>query len=262
MKINVGKTIRFGDLFNPDDRRCLGVDTSVAASVGAVSGLENFRSSINDITRICDAVIVNPGQLEHHAEMLGGSHQAAPIVRLDWTNYFRDKQFCLPAKQIHRVMISSIGDALTLGASAAVVRYLMGMDDEFEAENVQSISFTAKDAYRESLPLIIEICPVGEKVDTRNFDNTIKLGVACMLEVGADGLIIPECSSATIREIGCWADIPVLIKLLKVPDLTMQNQAFKAGLSGFLIDETILSNSGFAQTLRSCFENIHSKKIE
>jgi len=260
LKINVGKTIRIGDIINPDNQRGLWIDTSITASVGSVTGLENFRDTISIINTHCDGIIVNPGQLEHQAELLGGSRRAAPIVRLDWTNYFRDERFCLPAKQIHRVLISSIEDALTLGASAAVVRYLMGLDDEFEAKNVQSISFTAKEAYRESLPLIVEICPVGEKVDARNFDNTIKLGVACILEVGADCLIIPECSSETIREIGNWVDIPVLFKNSKVPDLAMQNQVLNAGLSGFLIDETIFADSGYSKELQNCFENIHSKK--
>lgn len=260
MKINIGKTIRLGDLIDPTDHRSLVIDTSITASVGAVSGLENFKETVSKINTICDGIIVNPGQLEHYGELLGGSHRASPIVRLDWTNYYRDRSFCLPAKQIHRILISSVDDALTVGASATVVRYLIGMDDEFEAENVRSISLTAKDAYREALPLIVELCMVGEKVNDKNFDGAVKLGVACMLEVGADGLIIPECSPETTQEIGAWADIPVLLRSSEIPDLTMQNHVFNGGFSGILLRENIFSESGFAKKISNCFNNIHTKE--
>ena len=259
MNINVGKTIRLGDLFDPTDHSSLIIDTSITASLGAVSGLENIKKTVSKINTICDGIIVNPGQLEHHADLLGGARRAAPIVRLDWTNYTRDESFCLPAVDIHRVLISGVEDALRLGASAVLMRYLMGFDDEFEAENVQSVSLQAKDAYRESLPFIVEICPLGPKVDTHNYDGTLKLGVACMLEAGADVLILPDCSPELLREIANWSDIPVIIRIKNSKDSDKVKQKMITGISGVLISEELFDDMEYQETLRQIQKIVHPK---
>jgi len=259
LNINVGKTIRLGGLFDPTDHRSLIIDTSKTASVGAVPGLENFEKTVSKINTICDGIIVNPGQLEHHADLLGGARWATPIVRLDWTNYFRDESFCLPAADIHRVMISGVEDALRMGASAAVMRYLMGFDDEFEAENVRSVSQQAKDAYRESLPFIVEICPLGPKVDTHNYNGTVKLGVACMLEAGVDVLILPDCSPELLREIADWSDIPVIIRINNSKNSDEVKQKMATGISGALISEELFDDMEYPETLRQIQKIVHPK---
>jgi len=259
LKINAGKTIRLGDLVNPGDGHSVIIDTSIPASIGAVEGLLHFDEAVAQINTICDGIVVNPGQLEHRAELLGGAHRAAPMVRMDWTNYYRTEDFCLPAKMIHRVMISSVADALDSGATAGVVRYLMGFNDEFEAENVRSISLTAKEAYRESLPIFVELCPIGEKVNQHNFEGTIQLGVACMLEIGADGIIIPECSPAMMQAIGSWADIPVILRLSEIPGPEKLAAIFQAGLSGILLSEEIFRVQDYAAALKELFFKVHTR---
>jgi len=260
VKINTGKTIRLSDLVNPIDGRNLIIDTSITVSIGAMEGLEHFKETVAGINTICDAIIINPGQLEHHAELLGGSHRAAPLVRMDWTNYYRKADFCLPAKRIYRVMISSVADALYIGASAGLVRYLMGFDDDFEAENVKSISLITKDAYRESLPIIVEICPFGEKVNQHNIEGTIKLGVACMLEAGADGIIIPECSLEVMQAIGEWADISVIIRLSKYTKSKELDSIFEAGLSGILLGGNIFQMPDYVKSINELFFKIHPNR--
>ena len=260
MKVNAGKTIRFGDLSGHSDKHFLWVDTSVASSIGAVKGLENYRDVIGAINSDCDAIVLNPGQLEHNADLLGGSHRASPIVRLDWTNYLRDKDFCLPAQKIQRVMISSVEDALVIGASAVVVRYTMGLDDDFEAENIESISLTAKDAYRESLPIIVELCPVGYKVNDRNFDGTVELGVACMLEAGADALVLPQCKSETVKEIADWSEIPVILYHKDIPDKENIDKELQTGVCGILISENLFGFDDYVALLRQFSDLMHSIK--
>ncbi len=86
MNINVGKNIRMSDFIDSRDRRSLMLDLTITSSVGAQPGSENI-SEVPDLgNSIFDAIILNPGQLEHHADRLGGKMRAAPLVRVDWTN--------------------------------------------------------------------------------------------------------------------------------------------------------------------------------
>lgn len=260
MIVNTGKMVRLHDLINPRTDNCLLVDTSVTSGVGAVEGLEHFHDTVTGINEICDGIIVNPGQLEHHAELFGGSRRATPLVRLDWTNYFRKADFCLPAKTVYRIMISDVEDALQLGASAGVVRYMMGFDDDFEARNIESISHVAKKAYREAFPILVEIGPFGYKVSQHNLEDTIKLGVACMLEIGIDGIIIPDCPIEIMRIIGEWTDIPVIIRISEQFQPKNLDIMLNTGLSGMLIGENIYNTLDYKKFIKALFVQMHQEK--
>lgn len=171
---------------------------------------------------------------------------------------YRDKEFCLPATDIRRVTISNVEDALNIGATAILVRYIMGMEDEFEAENVRSISLLARSADRNGLPVIVEICPTGDQIRGKNFDAIVKLGVACMLEAGVDGLIVPPCSPDVLREIGDWADIPLILKTDELPALNQLESVFTTGFAGILLSEAILGKSDFIADLANLYNRIHS----
>ena len=258
MKINTGKAIHLGNLIDPQDGRGLWLDLSAPAGIGVVEGLQNFSEAISQINTICDGVIVNPGTLEKSAELFGGARRSAPVVRVDWTNYRRGSNFCLPGKPIQHVMISDVEDALRLGAEAVLIRHIMGVEDEFEAENVSAIATLARESDRHGLPVIVEICPVGDQIRGKNFDAIVKLGVACMLEAGVDGLIVPPCSPDVLREIGEWADIPLILKSDELPELNQLESVFTAGFAGILLSEAILGKSDFIADLANLYNRIHS----
>jgi DhnA family fructose-bisphosphate aldolase class Ia len=178
--------------------------------------------------------------LEHHAQLLGGKLRAAPLVRVDWTNAYRDKDFCLPASSVSRVLLSGGEDALHLGATAAVATLLLGFGEDLESENIESISLLARECYRLSLPLIVDIRPIGEKVTQDNYAGSIKLGTSFMMEAGADALIIPESDLETIRVIGSWSTVPVLVRLDTLPSPERADELFAAGMSGVVLSEKII----------------------
>ncbi len=240
MQTNIGKSIRINDILAS---KSFLLDTTIASCLGATPQLEDLRSVLQTWAHIFDGIIVNPGQMEHLALELAGKNRAAPLVRVDWTNAYRDQEFCLPVQDVKRVEISSAQDVLLIGGSAAVATLLMGFGDEFEAENIRSISCLLREAYELALPVFVDIRPIGPGVSDVNFEDSIKLGVSFMMEAGADALIVPDSRPETLRLIANWATIPVIVRsdrLLKKDEAAAK---FELGMKGILFSEKILEDT-------------------
>lgn len=255
--MNIGKDIRLSDFIDSRDGRSLLLDTTVASCLGAIQGMEDLAETIRALNTLFDGIILNPGQAEHLAELLGGKDRAAPLVRVDWTNAYRDENFPLPVSRVKRTMISDGEDALQLGASAVVSSFLMGFDEDFEAENIKSISLLARECYPLALPVVVDIRPIGEKVTQSNFAGSIKLGVSFMQEAGADALIIPDCDPETCKMIGDWISVPVILRLDEIPTEEKVNAVFEAGLAGILLAEKVLTVPDYIDRIKKLRSMIH-----
>jgi DhnA family fructose-bisphosphate aldolase class Ia len=240
VNINVGKNIRMSEFIDSKDGRSLLLDLTITSSIGAQPGLENISEVLRQLNTVFDGIIINPGQLEHHANLLGGKSRAAPLTRVDWTNAYRGKDFWLPAARVTRILLSSGEDALHLGASAVVSTLLLGFDEELESENIKSISLLARECYRLSLPLLVDVRPIGTKISSSNYAGSIKLGTSFMMEAGADALILPDCDSETSRLIGKWATVPVLLRFDEIPPAEKVESVFNEGIRGLVLSEKVL----------------------
>jgi DhnA family fructose-bisphosphate aldolase class Ia len=246
MQTHTGKSIRLNDILNS---KSFLLDTTIASCVGATPCLEDLHSVFQHCNGIFDGIIVNPGQMEHLANKLSGKNRAAPMVRVDWTNAYRDKDFCLPVSTVKRVEISQADDVMALGGSAAVATLLMGFDDEFEAENIRSISRLIRASYELSLPVFIDVRPIGLGVNEINFEDAIKLSVSFMMEAGADALIVPDCSHETLKLIGSWSTIPIIVRSDQLLSLTEVENLFSMNMAGILFSEKILESDNYTEKI-------------
>jgi DhnA family fructose-bisphosphate aldolase class Ia len=246
MQTHIGKSIRIKDILNS---KSLLLDTTITSCIGAAPQLEDLKSILQASREIFDGIIVNPGQIEHLANELGGKNRAAPLVRVDWTNAYRDEDFCLPVSDVKRVEISSAEDVMSLGGSATVATLLMGFGDEFEAENIRSISQLIREAYPLSLPVFVDIRPIGSGVSEINFEESIKLGVSFMMEAGADAMIIPNCSREVLRLVANWSTIPVIVRIEKLLSRDEAEQFFDLKLAGIIFSEKALEIKNFIEKI-------------
>lgn len=244
MQTHIGKSIRLSDILHTNSTL---LDTTITSSIGATPNLENLKKTLHQCSRIFNGIILNPGQMAHLAGEMGGKNRAAPLVRIDWTNAYRDANFCLPVSEVKRVEISNAKDVMQLGGSAAVATLLMGFSDDFEAENVQSISKLLRESYDLSLPVIVDIRAVGPKISDVNFEDTVKLGVSFMMEGGADALIIPQCSDDCLKLITKWATVPVVVRTDNSLNKTAQKKIFDLNVRGILFSEKIVERGEFSQ---------------
>ena len=246
MQYHIGKSIRINDILAS---KSLLLDTTIASSVGATQQLEDLQSTLQACNEIFDGIIVNPGQMEHLAQDLSGKNRAAPLVRVDWTNAYRDEDFCLPVSHVKRVEISQADDVMNLGGSAAIATLLMGFGDEFEAENIRLISRLLRTSYELSLPVFVDVRPIGPGVNEINFEDTIKLSVSFMMEAGADALILPLCSDETLQLIGGWSTIPVIVRCDQLLNLGEVENLFNSNMTGVLFSEKIFENENYREKI-------------
>jgi hypothetical protein len=144
-------------------------------------------------------------------------------------------------------MLGTAEDAVQLGACAAVVTFLLGYDEDLEAQNVQSISFLSRECARVSLPLLAEVRPTGPKVDPAKFDGAVELGVSFMVEGGADGLIIPLPGEDALGMILEFAPtVPVFVQVDDIATLDANGgalvTALKMGCAGLCLSAHTLAD--------------------
>lgn len=198
--------------FLGEDERSFIVDTSFAGSLGPTPGLLLADEAIPLAFEAADGVVLNPGQLERISKLLPGKTGAAPLVRVDWTNAFRDKTFILPAEKVCRAQIAGAEAALELGAAAAVVTLLMGFDDEFESQNIGFAARIFREGSRINLPVLVDIHLMGPKIGADNFAGALGLSTAMMVEGGADALIMPYPGEEMFAQIQEFSPVPIFLR--------------------------------------------------
>ena len=88
-------------------------------------------------------------------------------------------------------------------------------------------------------------------LDSSNFDDTIKLAISFMMEAGADALIIPNCSQDTLKLIGNWSTIPIIVMIDKLLKRSEFEQIFQQGMKGILFSEKIIETENYKKEIRN-----------
>lgn len=213
--------------------------------------MEKIRDVLERASPLADAIILNPGAMEKNADLLGGKSLAAGLVKADWTNAHRPSDFALPVQKIHRVLLSDAEDALLLGALGVVATLLMGFEDEFEADNIESVSHLARSCYEASLPLLIDVLPAGPKVTPVNHDDVVKLAVSFMMEAGADAIIVPPVGDEARKLLGSWCTVPLLERREDFPTADELEKLTAAGYRGVVVTEEAMTTGDWEQRLRN-----------
>ena len=154
------KQIRLKELLNPADDRSLVVDTSNGLVLGALPGLEQFSEVVTPLLPSLDGLVTSPGQSRNLGTR---THQeAALIVRADWTNALRGDDFVLPPENIEYLPLLEPGDALDLGANALVMHFILGYEEQIEAQCLKRAVNLALNGLNQGMPLIVDVQPIGD----------------------------------------------------------------------------------------------------
>lgn len=246
MPAAIGKTLRLAEFWRESQKSLL-ADISMPGALGPMPGLDRPSEAVRQLAPLVEGLIVNPGIADSQVAAFSGKAGAAPLVRLDWTNAQRPADFVLPPAQIHRVALGTAEDALQLGACAAVTTLLLGYDEDFEARNVQSISFLARACDQISLPLFAEVRPVGPKVEPAKYDGAVQLGVSFMVEGGADAISIPLPGAKALALLLEFAPVPLFLQVDDAASLANEDagaliDALNAGCAGIVLGSRALAD--------------------
>jgi DhnA family fructose-bisphosphate aldolase class Ia len=240
------------EFIKPADGRSVIVDTSAGLVLGARPGLEHFGQAVTPILPLVDGIVTGPGQARYLVNRT--REDAALLIRADWTNALRGADFVLPPENVHYTSLVDVAGALDLGASAAVIHFLLGYPEDIEAECLKRTVAFALDGAQKGLPLVVEVAPTGPRVVL--YAKAVELGTSYALEGGASGIVVPwpgAKSFETIRKM--TGEVPVWIK---PPSLDPASPEIAEGLAlgavGVWLDDRLFAASdpaGLAQTFRA-----------
>jgi DhnA family fructose-bisphosphate aldolase class Ia len=249
------KIYRTKEFFNPADQSSLIVDTSAGLSLGPLPGLESFKQALKPILHLVDGVVTSPGQ----AHVLSGRtyQDAALLVRADWTNALRGPEFVLPPERIKHISLMNASQALELGASALVLYFLLGHEEQIEAGCLRRTVQLAIEGSQIGLPIIIDVQPIGDRVV--QLSKAVELGASYGLEGGADGIAIPWPGVESFKLIiKMTAGIPVWVKPSTLENVQNEiGEALQLGAAGFWLDEKVFAHPDATRRIESLSSQIH-----
>jgi DhnA family fructose-bisphosphate aldolase class Ia len=249
------KTYRLREFIHPADGRSLIIDTSAGLSLGPLPGLEQFAPAVQGVLPLVDGLVASPG---HAGKLSSRTRQdAALLVRADWTNALRDKDFVLPPETISHIPLLTPMDALDLGASALVIYFLLGFEEQIEAGCLRNTVQLALEGTKVGMPLIVDVQAIGPRVVLKT--KAIELGVSYALEGGADGVAVPWPDRESFQTIlAMAAGLPVWIKPTKLEDFEAElGDALQMGGTGLWLDQQLFAAQDINELLQNIGAQIH-----
>lgn len=173
---SLGKAVHIGRLRNPASGRIFTVALDHAPSYGVLAGLEDISAAL---LRVCqggpDAVLLMKGTAERCFAPYAG--RIALIMKCSTLS---------PYHPNHDVWVTSVEDALRLGADAIAMAMTVG--SEQQAEILKSVAGLVREAERVGLPVIVHAYPNGDLVPPQERYTAERVTYAARLamEVGVD----------------------------------------------------------------------------
>jgi len=181
----------------------------------------------------------------------------ALLVRGDWTNTLRGKDFPLPRENAMRASILNADEALEVGATAMVVSFLLGYEESLEADCLKSVVQLAIRGKEIGLPLVVEVLASGPRVSLPG--KAVELGASYALEGGADVVVVPYPGRESLTTLGAMLSVPWLVKTPAFEKAAHEwEEAQALGASGLWMDLNWL-NSGSA--LMEIAHRIHKTPV-
>ncbi|NDJ77288.1 MAG: fructose-bisphosphate aldolase [Chloroflexi bacterium] len=242
-----GKTIRLGRILDPRTGRAAVIAFDHGVHLGPLPGVMTPGETLALLAEAgADAFLVGPGTARTFAHVFAGRGAPALILRVDWTNRWRDADH-LGSEEGRGRMIVSVEDAARLGADAVLAYMFIGYEDpDAEAQQVEAVARMAQDCERLGIGCIIEPMARGVRADHDIYRaDYIALGARMACELGADVLKTDYSGdSGSFRLVTEASYRPVLIaggpktKTLREA-LEMVHGALAAGANGMFIGRNV-----------------------
>jgi DhnA family fructose-bisphosphate aldolase class Ia len=253
------KTYRLKEFVPPGDGRSLIVDASAGLSLGPLPGLEQFSLAVEGVLPLVDGLVASPGQAGNLTNRT--REHAALLLRADWTNALRDQDFVLPPETISHIPLLTPADALDLGASALVLYFLLGFQEQIDAGCLRSTVQLALEGSKVGLPLIVDVQAIGPRVVLQG--KAIELGVSYALEGGADGVAVTWPGRESFQTIlAMAAGQPVWIKPTRYEHVEAElGDALQMGGTGLWLDQQLFAAQDPSELLEIIGAQIHFPEL-
>lgn len=223
------------------DRKTLIVAIDHGLVMGNISGLEDPGAILDRlIDHGVDGTLLSPGLARIH----GARCQAAAFP------YALTTDFQLWGNRpgtLDRIgsadTICSVERAKDLGASAAKLLFMWGLDRDVVADSIAIAAHAVEEAHAVELPVMLEPLWFGEALAPHELDEVIVHGARIAVELGADILKVPAVSPKAIETMAVWGRPIVLLGGAKQDDpsalIAQITAGLEAGATGVVIGRNV-----------------------
>ena len=243
-----GIEYRLREFILPADQRCLMLDASAGLALGVLPGPDDFAEAIRPVMAAVDGLVCSAGQLRRIPNRVRGD--AGLLVRADWTNTLRGSDFVLPPRRPHWQPILSGQEALDLGAVGMVSTFLLGYEEEVEAECLRATVQWSLKGKAIGMPLVVEVRADGPRVSLA--EKAVELGASYALESGADVIVVPYPGPKSMETIAAFVSVPWMVKPDSIETApVVLEEVLRLGGTGLWLDQRMVtSGEGVARTAK------------
>jgi len=257
-----GKSIRLHRILDADTHKGVVVAFDHGLMLGPIPGISPPRERIGMFLEGgADAVLLSPGVLRAGAEVFAGK-KAGVIVRLDWTNMWRDPKL-LGFAEGSSCAIALVEDAVRWGADAVLTYLFVGLTEAAsEAEEVRRNAEVNRACERLGMVHIIEPMARGSRVQRANSKEFVALHTRMAGELGADLIKTDflDQESDTV-EVVSTSLVPVLLaggpKISESSALGVIERSVRAGAAGIVFGRNVFQAADPVAFLRDTRRVIH-----
>ena len=172
----IGKEIRMERIINRKSRKTVIVPLDHGVSVGPIPGIEDMVKTISDIAEGgANAVLMHKGLVD--AGHRGYGRDIGLIVHLSGGT-------ALSETPNTRVQVTSVKEAIRLGADAVSVHVNIGSENE--GDMLHNLGMVAEQCNEYGMPLLAMMYARGKKVESEHDVRYVKHAARVGAELGAD----------------------------------------------------------------------------
>lgn len=198
----IGKSVRMERIFDRNTHRTIIIPMDHGVGAGPIKGIIDLPTTVNKVAEGgANAVLGHMGLPKHGHR--GYGRDVGLIIHLSAST-------SLGPDPNHKVLVTTIEEAIKVGADAVSVHINVGAEDE--AEMLQDLGQVARQCDEWGMPLLAMMYPRGAKVTSEHDVEYVKHAARIGAELGAD--IVKTNYTGDIdsfREVVKGCPVPVVI---------------------------------------------------
>jgi fructose-bisphosphate aldolase/2-amino-3,7-dideoxy-D-threo-hept-6-ulosonate synthase len=249
----IGKNVRMERIINRKTRKLIIVPMDHGVSSGPIKGLLDMPKIVDKVAEGgANAVLLHKG-----------------IVKTGHRGYGRDiglilhlsASTSLAPDPNNKVLVTTVEEAIKLGADAVSVHINVGAEDE--ADMLEQLGWIAKECTDWGMPLLAMMYPRGKKIKSEHDVEVVKLAARAGAELGADIIKTNYTGDPdSFKEVTEGCPVPVVIaggpKMSTTRDvLEMVRDSIEAGGIGTSIGRNVFQAEDPTKMVRAFTKIIH-----
>ncbi|WP_321419699.1 2-amino-3,7-dideoxy-D-threo-hept-6-ulosonate synthase [uncultured Methanomethylovorans sp.] len=249
----IGKSVRMERIFNRNTGKTIIIPMDHGVGAGPIKGIIDLPTTVNKVAEGGANAVLGHMGLPRYGHR-GYGRDIGLIIHLSAST-------SLGPDPNHKVLVTTVEEAIKIGADAVSVHTNVGADDE--AQMLKDLGFVARVCDDWGMPLIAMMYPRGPKVTSEHDVKFVKHAARIGAELGAD--IVKTNYTGTIetfREVVEGCPVPVVIAGGPQMDtetqlLQMVYDSLQAGGSGVAIGRNVFQSEDPVKLVSNISKIVH-----